>query len=489
MTPYLISISIGPVQEFIAAARKTADLYAGSDLLVKIVQAAAKTFPDGSLIFPANQDSQGANKILAQVDGDPAEQVGRAREAATNELAGAWKDAWNKLRPEQQRLIDRERAESQLDQLLEFYAAWAPLNGDYPAARTRVERLLSGRKALRNFAPTVQNDAGVPKSPLDPSQASVLKGGGGALEDVPLKLKKSETLDAVSVLKRVYGSRDLKTGVLSTHTLAERAWDIKANLDGVDEDERQPHYPYFAILVADGDSMGKLISGMSDAEAHRRFSRQLDKFTDEAKQLVKDARGQMVYAGGDDVAALLPVTTAVKCAEQLSKAFNHTVRGTLSAGIAIVHYREPLSTSLERARAAEKAAKQVDGKNAVCLALHTRGGSPLMVTQAWDEVPKLKQWQDANASGQVTRGFPYELRELAREWPVLGNGEEFDTGLLQAEAVRILKRKQSKEGKLAALNLPDFHSRAELDQFADLLILARFLSGKALTDTPEAAHA
>ena len=492
MTPFLVSISIGPVQEFIAAARKTADLYAGSELLVKIVQAAAGTFPEGSLIFPADKNSQGANKILAQIDGDPAEQVKQARSAAAQALNDHWADAWKKLSPQQQALIDQQRAKVQLDSLLEFYAAWVPINGDYPAARTRVERLLAGRKALRDFAPTVQNDAGIFKSPLDPSQASVLTGWDDALETAPLKLKKSESLDAVSLLKRISGT-DLRD-IHSTHTLAERALNPDANLDNIDEDKRQPRYPYFAILVADGDSMGKLISGMDDAEQHRHFSGQLDDFATEAKQLieaeqlVEDARGQMVYAGGDDVLALLPVTTAVKCAEALAKAFNHTARGTLSAGIAIVHYREPLSVSLAYARAAEKAAKD-GGRNCLSIALHTRGGAPMTVTRRWDDVKALEQWQEANAKGQVTRGFPYELRELAREWPVLDSGEEFEMELLNAEAERILGRKQAREGKGQTPSLPDFSSRQDLTHFADLLILARFLSGQALTDAPEVAHA
>ena len=474
---YLVSISVGPVQEFIAAARKTADLYAGSALLVEIVQAAAQTFPEGSLIFPADQHSRGANKILAQVDGDPAERVRWARQAAATALADAWKDAWGKLSPEQQGLIDTARAEEQLEHLLEFYAAWVPVNGNYSEAKRKVEHLLSGRKALRDFEPTHQNDAGVFKSPLDPSQASVLTGNGEALKRAPLRLKKSELLDAVSILKRVHGS-DLD--VDNTHTLAHRA--IYPDAENSPDDDFTPAYPYFAVLVADGDRMGKLISGMATADQHRHFSGQLDDFAAEANKLVIKCAGQMVYAGGDDVLALLPVSTVVNCAVQLSEAFNHIVRGTLSAGIAIVHYREPLSVSLSQAREAEKAAKNA-GRNRLSVALHTRSGSPLTVTRQWNGVPTLAQWQAANQSGQVTRGFPYELRELARQWP----NEDFEMALLKAEAERILGRKHAREGKGRTPPLPDFHSRADLAQFADLLILARFLSGNGLQDVPAPA--
>ena len=41
MKPWLLAISIGPVQEFIAAARKTRDLWFGSTMLSEVARAAA----------------------------------------------------------------------------------------------------------------------------------------------------------------------------------------------------------------------------------------------------------------------------------------------------------------------------------------------------------------------------------------------------------------------------------------------------------------
>ncbi len=55
MTSYLYVLSIGPVQDFIAAARRTRDLWFGSHLLSEISKAAAKKIRDegGQLIFPS----------------------------------------------------------------------------------------------------------------------------------------------------------------------------------------------------------------------------------------------------------------------------------------------------------------------------------------------------------------------------------------------------------------------------------------------------
>ncbi|MGH8651919.1 MAG: type III-B CRISPR-associated protein Cas10/Cmr2 [Gammaproteobacteria bacterium] len=53
MTPHLLVISLGPVQDFISAARRTRDLWFGSFLLSEISKAAARAVRDkGKLIFP-----------------------------------------------------------------------------------------------------------------------------------------------------------------------------------------------------------------------------------------------------------------------------------------------------------------------------------------------------------------------------------------------------------------------------------------------------
>lgn len=467
MTRHLLSISLGPVQEFIAAARKTADLYAGSQLLQEVVGAAAGTLDDHERIFPAQPGGGGANKILAVVSGDPAERARRAEDAARARLFALWSQHTGVPSG----LFDEQRARWQLERFLEVYAAWVPLGADYNQARTRVEALLAGRKALRDFIPLNQADDGVPKSPLDPAYAAVVKLDGLQVA-APLQerfgFKPSEVLDAVSLLKRQYG-QTLK-GVLNTHTLAHRAKHPGA--PNSDEEDFTPDAAYYAVLVADGDNMGKLLDGKSQEE-HREISGRLDRFTAQARELVKRHDGQAVFAGGDDVLAFLPATTALACGRELAGAFRSTVKGgTLSAGIAIVHYREPLSMSLHQAREAEKAAKAVDGKNAVCVALHTRGGAPLRVAGAWEKMRELERWQEQ----PFPRGLPYELSELAREWP-----EGFSPQTLTNEARRIARRKADAEGR--RLDEDDlkgwqFGNVAELRFCADLLIAARFLSGQ-----------
>src|SRR5260370_19734570 len=82
---YLFLVNIGPVQDFIASARRSRDLFFGSWLLSELSKAAAKEIVNnkGILIFPEpglqnmpNALSLGsklnvANKILAVIEGEP----------------------------------------------------------------------------------------------------------------------------------------------------------------------------------------------------------------------------------------------------------------------------------------------------------------------------------------------------------------------------------------------------------------------------------
>ncbi|MBS3932832.1 MAG: type III-B CRISPR-associated protein Cas10/Cmr2 [Truepera sp.] len=485
---HLLAISIGPVQDFIAAARRTADLYAGSQILQEVCKATAKSLAEngGALIFPSGPEADGANKILAQVPGDPAHLAQTAQAAAKARLLALWQDAQAALPAGQRGLVDHGRAEAQLEGFLEFYAAWVPL-ANYPEDRKKADRLLAGRKALRDFAPTRQDDDGIPKSPLDPSRAAVIRPQNWLNVSVPLKngvyrplrIKGTEHLDAVSLLKRIYGAVHADR-VVDTRTMARRAKDPHAMPDdryGEDDDQIQEPQPYYAILVADGDRMGELISQKTTPEEHQKLSAQLDGFAQKVRSIVLKHRGFPVYTGGDDVLAILPVNTAIKCTKELSEEFRHTVRRTLSAGVAIVHYREPLSGSLEAARAAERAAKN-GGRNCLAVALHTRGGAPLTVVRKWDAL----RWPELAKSfekGDLTQGLAYELLELAQEWQ-----DGMSAVHLQAEAARILGRKERKE-----LKLPDFESREDLLTYANQLIIARFLSGIRAEDKREVGYA
>lgn len=109
---------------------------------------------------------------------------------------------------------------------------------------------------------------------------------------------------------------------------------------------------YFAVLALDGDEMGKWISGSKSPTVahglspkaeqyykkhcpeflearravtpswHLQFSEALGTFgLHAARRVVESFNGRLIYAGGDDVLAMLPATEALACARALRAAF------------------------------------------------------------------------------------------------------------------------------------------------------------------------
>ena len=268
---------------------------------------------------------------------------------------------------------------------------------------------------------------------------------------------------------------------------------------------------YVAILAMDGDSMGQWVSGAKSPKWREQLAKEATAYCerqhpeakppDALKQLLDAPRhvspsfhlqfsealanfslylvgpivqsfdGQLVYAGGDDVLAMLPAECALDCARALRMAFQgdpalrsvfpgvlpakesawgfvgldgdwegwsrlqkRTVpRGyqlivpgrnaDISAGIAIGHMHTPLQNLVEAAREAEKAAKRDKkkggyGKSAFAVHLYKRSGEVIRWGARWsDGAVRL-----ADLFGQLTDDrklsakFPYALAANLRPY-------------------------------------------------------------------------
>jgi CRISPR-associated protein, Crm2 family len=278
--------------------------------------------------------------------------------------------------------------------------------------------------------------------------------------------------------------------------------------------------PYFAILVADGDQMGRSISSIETADRHREFSRQLSGFSKEARTIIesetgipggnekeprKAANGCLVYSGGDDVLAFLPLDSCLAVARELHDTFGELLekfptpppenkKPTLSVGIVIVHALEPLEDILDYGReAGEKIAKKPD-RNGIAVCLHTRsGGEPLKLREQWREkianpslmrsgkVPgldqRLEQWIRMYLRDEFPDGAAYDLKELADDYR--GWDPKPPNTLLKSDMGRLFTRKRAGHGTrgispedLAFLTC-GVESHDDLILRADELVLAR----------------
>jgi len=523
---YLLSIAIGPVQDFIAAARRCRDLWFGSHLLSEVSKAAAASLHDqgAALVFPtpiAHSDLEPespftvANKLLSVVETDDIQGVvDHARDAAKERLRLVAQLERRRLRGAE---IDWDRYYVQLEGILEFYAAWTPY-GQHRESHRRVEELSAGRKALRAF-PFYEGIAGEPKSSLDGMREHVVARRSNRLFES--NLKDNEWLDAIGVVKRFGGEyksfdstvdiaalpyvqgcdrkypemmqryrRFLRDKNLPPETYAllypHESRQIFEDEEVEDPEleairqalEHEPRPPYYAYLIGDGDRMGGAIGGIHDLETHRKFSRQLSLFAAKAKETIELAshRGCAIYCGGDDVVALLPLHTALSCARAVNAAFRDTMTSfnvTFSAGLVVAHALEPLSEVREWARNAESAAKKKGGRDALCISVHPRSGGSVTVWDKWDQLPKLvEDIVELYTARKLSYGVAHDLRNLAERT----RGWEEIRGAVPGMARAIVSKKERNED---AERLMRDHVRdpargwAELETFYKTLLVAR----------------
>lgn len=250
MTVHLILITLGPVQDFIAQARRTRDLWYGSHLLSELGRAAARALVDGGakLVFPAlqlgdpqlvaclaplradaTQPQNIANKLLAEVPNgsDPRELARTTRKAVAdywrNEVAAPVRTKCSGLLSQKIEALWNE----QIDSFLEFSASWLPL-GDYGETRRQLEQAIAGRKLLRDFEPWTQGRGNVPKSSLDGARESVLlppqqRAIAAARR---YRIADGEQLDAVGLVKRAGGEPDQFVPVIN---ISLASWLSKAS--------------------------------------------------------------------------------------------------------------------------------------------------------------------------------------------------------------------------------------------------------------------
>ncbi len=575
---YLLAISIGPVQDFIASARRSRDLWFGSWLLSELSKAAAQAIVQNSggdlesLVFPAPASIQAlsptdnrlsvANKIvgaidLAQWNGCASiSEVGQRIKAAIDARLEEIKvDAYSHHHipgPRFHSLV----ADQQVKDLVEFIWASVPFGDgprDYKAARDLSERLLAARKATRNFEKVQWGDT-IPKSSLDGQRESVideiayervLRDGKREyrLSDFEFRrdygVRPGERLCGIGLLKR-HGQRGQDNRICSTshvaaqpilekldkpehegflksyigalreaganledHNRAPAEHPIFGRYDGhllfkerlkefVESDklagvqEALNHFfkqtglprpiPYYALLLADGDRMGKAIDGLTTQADHRRLSGFLADFASRVPDIVRKHKGSLIYAGGDDVLAFVPLHTVLNCARDLAVDFNERLKEfpirddgkisypTLSAGIAVTHHLDPLQDALTLARKAEGMAKDVPGKNALAVIVDKRSGVSRVVADTRTNIDRrLQRFIEWHSTDQIPDKAGYELRDLAlrlegsrvkkkddgddaKAEKEYEDEREYLNRAKQSEAIRILRRKRAGHG-------------------------------------------
>ncbi len=573
MSEALLIFSIGPVQGFIAQARRTADLYAGSQLLTRLIGEAINVIGKGNVLYPRwveNEHPQSLpNKLIARL---PAEQAAEIARRAEERIREKW---WGMAEEVNKRLAgyappDEEWQrmwEAQLAQLPEIYWVVIPWKKgqSYEQVYNQAGRDFDARKRLRNFEAIEERGR---KCTVCGERAALHREGETAraywsivaekVGEVKLRPDGKEQLCAVCAIKRFgeLGQEDFPAVSEMATVPFKRAMLQQLQGDTIDLDKHQalvqaleqfvqslsqagiasinpevvpalssmlentlygktlekflrydgewlfpetyerkladvgpsspkasslvkakevvhkllqitrdleltPHRPspYYALLVADGDRMGRQIreAAAEGPDKHRAISQALAEFaSQEVYRVIEEKHaGRVVYAGGDDVLAFLPLPTALAAAEDLRKAYAGKMAGlldspTMSAGIAIAHHLSPLSEVLRAARQAEHMAKEEYGRNAITVAFRRRGGAPVTMGAGWEFgdnsqttidllLDILQRFAAARDNNQKEMGLSLGLAHiLLDEAPFLGGKVQEEARL--AEVERLLYR-------------------------------------------------
>ncbi len=526
MPGQMLLFTIGPVQPFIAQARKTRDLWLGSFLLSTLMEAALSGL-GGELVFPATGKIEGniadlPNKFVALFEA--AEQAQQEAKNAQTRLEARWReiadDVWryifNKAQAdgETRRIWD---AQTNPATLFEFYwvvAAQRP-EEPYGAWYNRAQQALDTRKRLRNFAQ--QRETGE-KSTIS-GEREALHNQARSIKDIQafwsyiaeqfleaqLTHGGRERLDAIDTIKRFAArvcnlpeqsfpsTSSVATAPFVEGVLAHApqvagaldAWEEVTQLPmrkhpanpealpylfqrrrdrvetlrrdgdclfaetftpkrlredyGLSPEEanmlakkapgpiaslrkaastagvRAPS-PYYGVLVMDGDHMGMVLGSVREQTDHAQISATLSHFSRAIAPVIVERKypARLVYAGGDDVLALVPLRDILKLSNEVQQAYRDAMKHiphqpvTMSAGIALAHHQDPLSYVLREARHAEDQAKDHYGRNALVVTLLRRSGETTTVGCQWT-------YPDLDAESQPLTLFPTLANLLDRD--------------------------------------------------------------------------
>lgn len=231
MSDAVLIFTFSPIQQFIAAARRTSDLYVGSKMLAQLSQAAARAIEQhGTLIYPAELSLDVPNKIVARI---PEARAGVIVQGAQQALIDEWQRiaktasrALRRLDPTPdgvwQAIWERQTARHWET----YWVVASTADRSYRVAYEEATRALDAAKRTRLFE--ASEEPGL-KDSLSGQREALHTAGQDARaywaavsqQVIPAKLRPDgrERLDAIGVVKRFSELAD-QTRFPSTSTVA-----------------------------------------------------------------------------------------------------------------------------------------------------------------------------------------------------------------------------------------------------------------------------
>lgn len=451
MSNYLFLFTITPVQSFISNSRKTRDLFSGSKILTDLIDYSIGLLPESKkIIFPNELLENKPNRFLAEIDSSDEEIT-----KLGDKLAEKIKQRFFEIGEERYRELFAEdnfpkNFELQLkDYLQTFWAAISLNNKEYSLAYKNLEATIGATKNIRKFKQI--NEASARKCSVCGEYNALFYGDKNmkAYYQRDAKLNVSDLLDneglcAICFTKRFYKTASYpSTANIATMNVVAKLSEYpeyliykdfyggyfdhqllyKENITdkyfqknrikkspnealellkklGKKTEEKFPKY--YALIMFDGDSMGKWLSGenlkegISLKDFHKELTKAIGQFAKIAQTIISEPKGKVIYAGGEDFLGFVNLSYLFDVIKDLRENYDSIINLKLkeyvkdnsnfsfSAGIVVSHYKLPLSEVLNWARKLEKNAKDLsDEKNAFSLAVLKHSGEIHQTTYKW----------------------------------------------------------------------------------------------------------
>jgi len=600
---FIVIFQIGPVQEFISEARKTADFWAGSYLLSYLMNQAIVIAQNNGIeiIYPTiinnptgysstnlsidslNIDSLNIpNRFVGLYKGDDVKEKLRFVEEDTrNILKNISERILNKLIDKS--LIDKIYKQQIENSFVIYWIAFPIENeNEFGKKYKEAEIIFDSRKSVRDFK-QIEREKGfkctvcgkripvLPDSKYALNRSDIRNFWNNLKRNYGFLIQENEALCSVCALKRFLSLEipEIKQVYPSTASIAQASF-LERLLKNVDKNKLEPflnklgeinpdylqigatvpritemfenNFPkfkrldssifyieeysklpeqerkeieidldyfysvagnphkYYAVIQFDGDRVGKYLRTLQTKEDLANFSKKIFNFSNTIKREgEKNFNIKVVYAGGDEGVVFSPLQNIFNFIWFIHDKFINIVGvdKTISLGIAISHWSDPLIDAIKASRISLKNAKD-EGRNRCGITVIKRSGDRLNTVLKFDKL---------NSSNKTVFNLIdkllllYSNNQISTKWygdMIIRKNAFLDTTkdtkevisidyeILIAESKRLLARKLSKSvdefNKKEILKLlQDIisnlgNTEKHLDDFFDMLEIVEFVS-------------
>lgn len=412
MANYLFTLTITPVQSFISQARKTKDLFSGSEILSDLIRNTLKEFDKhGNRIFPQYIDFV-SNKF-----------VGKLENKTQKEIEDLGEELENSINDEFMKFVFNEtcKFDSAFKNFFTIFWVAVELGDDYKKSYSELEQNLGAIKNLRTFEQITQ--------PAGEAKCSICGERNWTEKD------NEDRLCLICYTKRKCSKDDEPFPLLADIVVLNKKDKIQNAQKFLEDNPSEKKY--YALIQFDIDDMGKKLSSL-DEDGQKELSKKLGDFAQEAQKIVNKS-GQTIYAGGDDFLGFVNLAYLFEVLKEIKKSFN-IYDLTYSTSIVIAHYKSPLHKVLDFSRGLlDETKSYFDDKNGVGLIVLSDSAINAKSFCKYEDFGLLKDMRDE----KIGMSLHYKLHTIFNYLDKM-TYDEFLTQkeMIKVEIKRLLKREE-----------------------------------------------